>query len=102
MITRRCDRCRATLVGGLCPGLKPLIRVRDVDHGTAHQLVHLLGDDITIDMVRNWHRRGDLPGVKVGRTVYHSFPQAATVERDKRLETRGRPRRVCAPAPVAA
>jgi hypothetical protein len=66
------------------PGLGP--------HGTAHEIAQALGPDVTPAMVRAWARRGDLPAVRVGRTVYYPLHRAATVERDKRRATRGRPR----------
>jgi hypothetical protein len=71
-------------------------------YGTRAQIAAALGPDVTEDMVRNWARRDGLLGVRVGRTTYHPLDQAAAIERAKRLTTRGRPRRLDAPAPRAA
>jgi hypothetical protein len=66
------------------------------EYGTAAQIAHALGGDVTEAMVRNWARpdREQLARHRVGRTVYYPLDQAATIERDKRRTPRGRPRRL--------
>ncbi|MFF3867367.1 hypothetical protein [Micromonospora sp. NPDC001898] len=101
MATPRCTLCRTALDGaGRCPGDAPLLDPRrdGRGYGTAAQLVHRLGSDVTTDMVHNWRKRDGLGRYRIGQEVYSPIDQAATIERDKRLQTeetgRGRPRRL--------
>jgi hypothetical protein len=64
------------------------------EYGTAAQIAHALGGDVTEAMVRNWARRDGLTSTTVGRTVYYPLDQAATIEAVKRRTPRGRPRRL--------
>jgi hypothetical protein len=72
------------------------------EYGTAQQIAARLGGDVTVAMVRNWAARDGLESIRVGRTVYYPLDQAATIERDKRVTGRGRPRRLDAEPLVAA
>lgn len=71
-----------------------MIWVRGQQYGTAEQIAATLGDDISVHMIRNWSQRDGLARYRVGRTVYYDLAQAATIERDKRLAERGRPRQL--------
>jgi hypothetical protein len=78
-----------------CPERRTLNLVITLDgrqYGTAAEIAVALGPDVTEAMVRAWARRSTLTAYRVGRTVYYPLDQAATVERDKRLSTRGRKR----------
>ncbi|MFI1197715.1 hypothetical protein ACH4T9_31265 [Micromonospora sp. NPDC020750] len=97
----RCAHCGSALdATGRCPGDAPLLDPhRDGrKYGTAAQLVHRLGSDVTTDMIHNWRKRDGLERYRIGREVYSPLDQAATIERDKRLQTeetgRGRRRRL--------
>lgn len=79
-----------------------MITVRGREYGTAAEIAHRLGGDVTVGMVRNWAARDGLEAIRVGRTVYYPLGQAAAIERDKRLTKRGRPRRLDATLPPAA
>ncbi|MET7867968.1 hypothetical protein [Micromonospora taraxaci] len=65
--------------------------------GTAAQLAHALGADVTPAMIRRWRDRDGLT------TIDGCSPldEAATIEARKRRSTRGRPRRLD-PVPVPA
>lgn len=85
-----------------------LIR-RDGDlWGTATQIAHRLGPDVTTAMIRNWAKRDGLPAARMrdhhGRPqVRYPLNQAADIEAAKYLSGRGRPRRVDAePTPGAS
>lgn len=71
-----------------------MIRVGGREWGTAAELAARLGCDVTEDMIYRWRDRDGLEEIRVGRTVYSPLDQAAIIERDKDLETRGRPRRL--------
>lgn len=87
----RCRHCRSALdAAGRCPGDTPLIRDR---WGTAAQIAHRLGSDITAARVRDWARRSRQPGDPLhgllpghhapgrGRgTTWYRLDQATTVE----------------------
>ncbi|WP_025620356.1 hypothetical protein, partial [Salinispora cortesiana] len=87
---------------GRCPGDTPLTRDR---YGTAAQIAHALGPDITAARVRDWARRSrdpndrlhgllpahHLPGQGRGTTWYR-YDQAAHVEMLTRTTSRGRTR----------
>jgi hypothetical protein len=101
MRTVTCRQCGSALdATGRCPGDAPLLDPRrdGREWGTAAQLVHRLGGDVTLAMVRNWQRRDGLERYRIGRTVYSPLAQARTIERDKRVQVdetgRGRPRRL--------
>ncbi|MEU7590692.1 hypothetical protein AB0A95_30925 [Micromonospora sp. NPDC049230] len=101
----RCPRCRARLNGeGYCPGTLPLLDPRHDgrEYGTAHQLIHQIGGDLTTGTINNWRRRDGLECHRVGRTVYSPLDQAAEIEADKRLGGRGRPRQLDATLDAAA
>ncbi|WKU07996.1 hypothetical protein [Micromonospora sp. HUAS LYJ1] len=79
-----------------------MILVHGREYGTAEQIATRLGGDVTVAMVRNWAARDGLESIRVGRTVYYPLDQAATIERDKRVTGRGRPRRLDVEAVAAA
>ncbi|MEU5946299.1 hypothetical protein ABZ793_12145 [Micromonospora sp. NPDC047465] len=96
-----CWHCGSRLdATGQCPGTQPLLDPRRDGHlwGTAAQLAHHFGTDVTTDMVHNWRKRDGLKRYRVGRDVYSPVDQTASIERDKRLQLeetgRGRPRRL--------
>ncbi|MFG2059680.1 hypothetical protein ACGFI9_37280 [Micromonospora sp. NPDC048930] len=104
----RCPRCGLRLTAGRCPAdLPELPRCTDPDpryygreYGTVQQLVHRLGADVTVGMVRQWRKRKGL-----GNHDGLSFlDEAQTIEGDirRRKDRRGRPRRVDVGAAVAA
>ncbi|MFI6228895.1 hypothetical protein ACIBCR_16450 [Micromonospora echinospora] len=77
------------------------------DWGTAAEIAHHLGDDVTPTMVRNWARRSGLTRHRTtdndGRPcVLYPLDQAAAIEAATRHTTRGRPRRVDVDAVPAA
>lgn len=83
-----------------------MIQFEGREWGTATEIAARLGRDVTAAMVRNWGQRDGLLRVRMigddGRPeVRHPLDQAATIERDKRLAKRGRPRRLDT-TPVAA
>ncbi|MDM4721143.1 hypothetical protein QTQ03_25395 [Micromonospora sp. WMMA1363] len=101
----RCPTCRAVLpASGICTGTTPLLALDSRRYGIATQIAHNLGDngDVTEDMVINWRRFDGLPRYRIGRSVYHALDEARTIERDKRLGSKGRPRRLDHDTPVAA
>ncbi|MGW1059336.1 hypothetical protein [Micromonospora rubida] len=107
--SRRCTVCRATLdAASRCPGTLPLLDPHRDDrlYGTAHQLVHALGADVTVAMIRNWRTRDGLECQRIGRAVYSPLAQAASIEaaksRTKRDTGKGRPRRLDVPLVLAA
>lgn len=74
-----------------------MILLAGVEYGRAAEIAATLGPDVTIAMVRAWDRRGlldrhHIPGQGRG-AVWYRYDQAATVERDARQSSRGRPRR---------
>lgn len=76
-----------------------MIRVNGEDWGTAAEVAAELGPDITEAMVRRWaSRHGLRSALMVGdngrRERRYVVDQAAEIERQKRLATRGRPRRL--------
>lgn len=92
----RCTLCRTALDRtGRCPGEQPLLDPRrdGTQYGTAAQLAHALGSDITAGRVRDWARRARkpadrlhgllpaqrLPGAGRGTTWYR-LDHAARVE----------------------
>lgn len=79
-----------------------MLTIAGEDYGTAEEIAHQLGPDVTPAMVRNWARRDGLRKHRVGRTVYYPIGQASTIERDKRQSGRGRRRRVDSGEQVAA
>ena len=79
-----------------------MILVAGREYGTAAQIAKRLGGDVTAAMVRRWRDRDDLETIRAGTLVYSPFDQAAQIERDKRVSTRGRRRRVDAGAALAA
>ncbi|WP_420123193.1 hypothetical protein [Nakamurella sp.] len=79
-----------------------MITVKGQEYGTAQQIAARLGGDVTVAMVRNWAARDGLESIRVGRTVYYPLDQAATIERDKRVGGRGRPRQLDAELSTAA
>jgi hypothetical protein len=104
-----CRHCGSALdTAGRCPGTYPLLDPRRDGrlYGTAAQLVHHLGGDVTPAMVNNWRQRDGLERYRDGRTVYSPLDQATSVERDKRVQAeetgRGRPRRLDAALVPAA
>lgn len=78
-----------------------MIRVQGRHWGTAAELAEALGPDVTEDMVYRWRDRDSLTTVRVGRKALSPLDQAAMIERDKRLKTRGRPRALDAEAIAA-
>lgn len=94
-----------------------MITIRGHHYGTATEIAHRLGPDITPQRVRDWARRsrnpadrlhGLLPAYRIRRThiieivevepdatsrTFHRLDQAAEVECLTRTSTRGRPRR---------
>ena len=100
-IAARCNLCGARLkANGLCPGTLPLLDPRrdGRKYGTAHQLVHHFGTDVTVAMVHNFRQRDGLERYRIGREVYSPVDQMGRIERDKRVskeETgKGRPRQL--------
>ncbi|WP_043535498.1 hypothetical protein [Salinispora tropica] len=101
-----CRHCRSRLnTDGRCPGDTPLTRDR---FGTAAQIAHTLGPDITAARIRDWARRSRNPNDPLhgrvttwhtpGRargTTWYDLQELSTVERDTRLtvEDRGGPAR---------
>ncbi|MEU7771240.1 hypothetical protein AB0C44_07930 [Micromonospora taraxaci] len=71
-----------------------MITLRGREYGTAAELAHRLGGDVTERMIVNWRRRDGLECHHVGRTVYSPLDQAATIEAAKRHAARGRPRQL--------
>lgn len=59
-------------------------------YGTAVDIAHALGADVTPAMVRRWADRG-----RIRRYGHHyRLDEAALAERDTRCSARGRPRRL--------
>lgn len=93
-----CPRCGLRLTAGRCPADLPTLPTHaGREYGTAQQLVHRLGADVTVGMVRNWHRRDHLIRVRMagadGRPeVRYPLDQAAAIEAAKRRSGRGRRR----------
>lgn len=110
MMRLRCDHCGSALRATGCPGTLPLLRELGREWGTAAQIAHQLGGDVTVDMVRNWakpKRPDRLEQVRMrdalGRPeVRYPLDQAAQIEAAKRLGGRGRARRVDDAALIAA
>ena len=75
-----------------------MIWVRGVEYGTAAEIAHRLGLDVTAGMVRRWADRDGLPAHRTtgrGRgTVRYPLPEAARIEAIKRDTSRGRPRQL--------
>lgn len=69
-----------------------MITIASIDYGTAAEIAAALGPDVTPAMVRNWASRDGLARYRTGGTVRYRLDQAARIERDKRLASRGRPR----------
>lgn len=86
----RCPRCDLKIVDGRCPATEPLTPFQGQEWGTAQQLVHHLGADITTAMVRRWRDRRGL----TTHGGLSPLDEAARIERDARLGGRGRPRRL--------
>lgn len=101
-----CRHCGTKLdAGNQCPGEKPLLRDR---WGTAAQIAHRRGSDITADRVRDWARRSrkerdplhgmvttwHVPGRGRGTTLYDD-QEMSRVERHTRVgvEEHGGPQR---------
>ncbi len=61
-------------------------------YGTADQVAHVLGPDVTPQRIRDWVYRGLLNAIRVPGATYVRLDQAADVERRTRTSTRGRPR----------
>lgn len=78
-----------------------VITIDGQQYGTAAEIAAALGADITPAMIRNWAQRDGLTRYRAGGTVRYRLDQAARIERDKRLATRGRPRRLDTAAAVA-
>lgn len=81
-----------------------MIRLNDLEYGTAAEVAHALGADVTAEMIRNWARRDGLAYVTTrdddGRwRSRYQLRQAALIEAQKRSTRRGRPRLL---APQAA
>lgn len=76
--------------------LDPVITLDGRTYGTAAELADALGPDITPQRIRDWARRGLLnPHHAPGRgrgTTWYALDQAAAVERETRVSTRGRRR----------
>lgn len=79
-----------------------MITVEGREWGTAAEIATRLGADITPAMVYRWRDRDGLTVHHVGRNAYSPLDQSATIERDKRHNPRGRPRRVDARPMIAA
>lgn len=79
-----------------------MIRHDGREYGTAAEIAHRLGPDVTQAMVRNWSQRDGLARHRDGRTVYYALDQAASIEAAKRHTTRGRPRQLDATLVTAA
>ncbi|NYT96313.1 hypothetical protein [Salinispora sp. H7-4] len=84
----RCPRCALTCTAAGCPATAPLSWYAGREWGTAQQLVHRLGDDVTVAMVRRWRDRDGL----TTHAGYSPLDEAARIEAAKRLSPRGRPR----------
>ncbi|MFI2577711.1 hypothetical protein ACH5AJ_36560 [Streptomyces rochei] len=93
MIDARCGHCGSVLAPtGRCPGDTPLLHHDGDEYGTAAQIAHRLGIDITAALVRRWAYRsrrpgrlsGQLPGHHLagrGRgTTWYRYADAARVE----------------------
>jgi hypothetical protein len=78
-----------------------MLDVAGVMYGQAADIAAELGPDVTVDLVRDWARRGLLTGIRVpgrGRgTTWYRLDQAAAAERATRTSTRGRPRQLDEP-----
>lgn len=88
------------------PYPRPVITVDGRTYGTAAEIAEALGPDITPAAVRKWATRDGLPRTRMrdanGRPeVRYPLAEAAIIERDKRLSTRGRKRKLDA-APATA
>ncbi|XTZ18176.1 hypothetical protein ACQSSU_12780 [Micromonospora echinospora] len=94
----RCHRCGLRLDEGRCPAEAPLLPHAGQQWGTAQQLVHRLGADITTPMVRRWRDRAGL----TNRSGYSPLDEAARIEAAIRLRGRGRRRRVDVGAALVA
>ncbi|SCL16399.1 hypothetical protein GA0074692_0020 [Micromonospora pallida] len=95
----RCPRCGLRLdADGRCPAEAPLLPYAGRQWGTAQQLVHRLGVDITTAMVRRWRDRDGL----TTQRGYSPLDEAARIEADKRTGGRGRRRRVDVGVALAA
>lgn len=104
-----CRHCCSVLdTTGRCPGDAPLLDPKrdGRKYGTAAQLAHHFGTDITTDMVHNWRKRDGPERHRIGRDVYSPVDQTAAIEHAKRRtkETtgRGRSRRLDATLATAA
>jgi len=88
-----CWHCGSVLAAGRCPGDTPPLVRGGREYGTAAQIAHALGSDITAARVRDWARRsrtdgdrlhGLLPGHHLpgrGRgTTWYRLDHAAHVE----------------------
>lgn len=75
-----------------------MIRVEGREYGTAAEIAHRLGPDVTKHMVRNWSQRDGLARHRDGRTVYYALDQAEAIEYAKRATTRGRRRQLAVSA----
>ncbi|TCB97568.1 hypothetical protein E0H26_11660 [Micromonospora zingiberis] len=75
-----------------------MITIEGREWGTAAELAAALGPDVTEAMIRRWRDRKGL----TTRAGYSPLDEAARIERDARLNPRGRPRRVDVGAALVA
>lgn len=79
-----------------------MIRFHGREYGTAAEIAHRLGPDVTEAMVRRWRDRDGLDAITLGRMAYSPLDRAAEIEANKRVGGKGRRRQVDVGGPIAA